>query len=161
MKRILILIMVLGAVFAVAEQKPFPRKTIASAITSLSDHYKNPPARGNFQVSDDSTGIIATVRYTGETRELPPPRKLFLRLYWVDIRQRPKQLATFQYEIKVQEGDEHYWFPIPDELLTRLNEKAKPGDDLDLQLLWGGSVLRESKRDWIFLVNEFATKSQD
>ena len=94
------------------------------------------------------------VTYTGQIRKIAATRKEFIAR-WATTRNAQQLSALFEEELLFKEGAVDYWLPVQKQVIPYFKEELKPGDPVELLLIWIGARSESKVADWIFLVNEF------
>ncbi|RLE16354.1 MAG: hypothetical protein DRJ14_08655, partial [Acidobacteria bacterium] len=113
-----------------------------------------------FLFTADSFPTLASVTYLGKIRNIPEQKMAFLDKYLVKTLRKPEWVKLFKREIQVREAKQVYWLPVQEPVLGFFPKEVKTGDVVNLYVIWAGGVRIDKKMVWIFLVNEFNTKSE-
>lgn len=95
--------------------------------------------------------IRSKAAYSAEFRDLPNDSRRLIAL-WSESMNVPGMPQAFRQELKVAEAGIGYWVPVQEVLLPSMKRELRPGEEIDLFVIYIGQVAGRH----IFLVNEFA-----
>ncbi|HEX6730834.1 MAG TPA: hypothetical protein VF074_12505 [Pyrinomonadaceae bacterium] len=107
-------------------------------------------------VTPDILPSRVRVTFSGSTRPIPQIKKEVLR-QWARLYAGAPEFYTKPYETEIlftEEGDEH-WLAVKTELLPRLKQEIKEGNDVDLYLIRMGAALISDAWEPMILVENF------
>lgn len=96
------------------------------------------------------------VIFTGDTRPTSQ-EELALIQSWASTLPGGVAVASYGRSVRVLENDAEFWLPVQEEVLKELQTEAKPGEAVDLFVMWlGASHFGANKA---LIVNQFCTCS--
>jgi hypothetical protein len=133
----------------------YQSRTLSQIIKQHSKAAVDEKARIHLFFTADVFPSKVKVTYTGEVRTISSIRKEFIA-DWAKTRKVGEELvALFDEELLFKEDKTEYWLPVQRQVIPYFKEELKPGDSVELYLIWIGARRQFGVTDWIFLVNEF------
>jgi len=106
-------------------------------------------------VSADDFARRVRVTYTSQHRPIDPVRQELLRQWARSFKRDSSIIAIFQNEYLFHEGQVDYWLPVQNILEGPLAQEAKPGQTIELYVMFIGAHFGRGQLTWLFIVNEF------
>jgi len=117
----------------------------------------NDKARIHLLFTADLFPSRVNVIYLGEKKKISSTRKTFIG-EWAKTRKVGDEIVSlFEEELRFREGETEYWLPVQKQVVPHFNQELKPGDKVELFVIWIGARTEAGITDWVFLVNEFQT----
>lgn len=139
------------------DYKPRTLKELAVNTSSNSENRTN--KEETMVVTPDILPSRVRVTITGLTRPIPQIKKEVIRR-WARLYAGAPDFYTKPYETEVlftEEGDEH-WLAVKTELLPRIKQDIKEGNEVDLYLIRMGAALISNAWEPLLLVENFFQK---
>lgn len=136
------------------DYKPRTLKELAVKSSSSSENRTN--KEETMVVTPDILPSRVRVTFTGSSRPIPQIKKEVLR-QWARLYAGAPEFYTKPYETEIlftEEGDEH-WLAVKTELLLRLKQEIKEGNEVDLYLIRMGAALISNAWEPMILVENF------
>ena len=112
---------------------------------------------GDFALNNSAVTSRVKLRYMGERRVLAVSKRRLLDgmagAYALD----PASMRGLVEEVLFKEGDQEYWIPTKEKIISVLEETLKTGDEVMLYINLVGAYRTEGKWEWVFTVNELAS----
>ena len=64
-------------------------------------------------------------------------------------------IDLFETEVLVKDGSNFYWFPVQSFLINSLKKEILKGAQINLYVMFAGTVWEADQFQWVFIVNEF------
>jgi len=133
----------------------YQSRTLSQIIKQHSKAVVDEKARIHLFFTADVFPSKVNVTYTGEVRTISSIRKEFIAAWAKTRTVHEEVVALFDEELLFKEGKTEYWLPVQRQVIPYFKEELKPGDSVELYLIWIGARRQFGVTDWIFLVNEF------
>ena len=113
----------------------------------------------NLAISGDDFARTARVIFVGQHRPISPERVELLRMWVKAFRMDSSIIVQFPNEYLFREGGQEHWLPVQAVLEHALAQEAKPGQVIDLLVIFIGGRCAGGAPTWLFLVNEFDARA--
>jgi hypothetical protein len=95
------------------------------------------------------------VAYFDEYREISDDKKELITTWAQMTEIQDSFVGFFGHEMLFKYGSTPFWFPIQSQLLPHFKKELKKGDEVDLYVMFVGTVWEAGRTQWVFIVNEF------
>jgi hypothetical protein len=123
------------------------------------------PLAGEQRYLNGKDWLLSQVKltYTGENQDIPPERLAFIQA-WFETEQSnlltEQQNGLFWKEVRFTDGERELWLPVQRNVLPRLLEKVKPGEQVTVFTWWIGAWRSNSEWQPLFLVENIPIQEE-
>ena len=128
---------------------------VARTLGSIIKQHQSDAAKADQYFAPDNSPSRVKVIYLGKQRSLPKERAAFLDKYFLQVTKQAELRKLFKSEVLVREDEHEYWLSIQTDLIAHLREEVNPGAEVELFIIWLGTVRATGKLEWIFAISEF------
>lgn len=156
-----VLILALFATICSAQDQwdKYQPRTLKELIDLNKEFLAGTDSKVHFLFGDSFPSRVKVV-YTGKSRALTKERIEVID-GWSKSRKVPKEIVDlFEKEVLFVENSVEHWLPVQKQVLAYFEEELKPGQKVELFVMWIGARKEQDKVDWVFVVNEFQAEKE-
>jgi hypothetical protein len=111
---------------------------------------------GEFALNNSAVTSRVKLSYLGKRRQLSVARRRLLDGFALTYALNPPSVKGLSEEVLFREGDQEYWIPTKDKIISTIEERLKTGDEVMLYIDLAGAYRNIGEWEWVFTVNALA-----